>query len=243
MIALVLADGFGNGHVPLTETVPAPLVPVAGRAPLDAALDRLADAGIAEVRVAAHRHQAKLAAHLAARTAAPRTTLLPLAEPAGPAGAIAQALGSAPLLVVAADALRLDGASPGLARLAAAWDGERMDALLLVAATVTAVGVPDSGEIFVDPAGRARPRVGGEVAPYAFAGAQIVHPRLFADAPAGAAIAALWTRAAEAERLWAVVGDGVLCRLASDAARAEAEEIFEALGVWRRPKPAGAAAG
>lgn len=237
--ALVIADGFANGHVPMTETVPAPLVPVAGRAPIDSALDRIAATGIAAATVAAHRHAARIATHLAGR-AAPHVEMLALADTLGSGGTIAHALGRmgpAPFLAVAANALRLDGATPGLARLAAAWNDETMDALLLVHATVSATGVPQVGEIFVDPAGRARLRAGNEVAPFAFAGAQIVHPRLFADAPSGAfAIEAVWARAAEAERLFAVVSDGALFRVASAAARGEAEEALEALGVWRRPR-------
>ncbi len=241
--ALVIADGFANGHVPMTETVPAPLIPVAGRAPIDSALDRIAAQGIATAIVAAHRHATRIAAHVAGR-AAPHVETLALADRLGSGGTIAHALanapgglGAAPFLVVAANAVRLDGATPALARLAAAWNDDAMDALLLVHATVSATGVPQVGEIFVDPAGRARLRVGNEVAPFAYAGTQIVHPRLFAGAPAGAfAVEALWTRASETERLWAVISDGALCRVASAAARDEAEEALEALGVWRRPR-------
>ena len=64
-----------------------------------------------------------------------------------------------------------------------------MDALLLLASTVRAVGYSGRGDFFLDKEGRLTRRAERTVAPFAYAGAAILHPRLFADAPDGAVLA------------------------------------------------------
>ena len=74
---------------------------------------------------------------------------------------------------------------PNLDWLAGGWHGERMDALLLLASTVRSVGYNGRGDFRMGPDGRLSRRPEREVAPFAYAGAAILHPRFFADCPAG----------------------------------------------------------
>ena len=65
--AMVFAAGLGTRMRPVTDTVPKPLVTVAGRTMLDHMLDRLADAGVARAIVNGHHRADQVEAAIAAR--------------------------------------------------------------------------------------------------------------------------------------------------------------------------------
>src|SRR5947209_20537947 len=67
--AMVLAAGLGLRMRPLTERMPKPLVPVAGRPLLDHVLDKLADAGVREAVINVHYLPDQIIRHVAARPA------------------------------------------------------------------------------------------------------------------------------------------------------------------------------
>jgi MurNAc alpha-1-phosphate uridylyltransferase len=210
--AMVLAAGLGKRMRPLTDTVPKPMVAVAGQPLIDHVLDRFAAVGVRDIVVNLHHLRAKLEAHLAARRDM-RITLSPEHELLETGGGVAKALpllGDEAFFAANADMLWYDGATPALIRLGELWDEENMDALLLMQRTVTAHGYDGQGDYFLDPLGRAKRRRGQAVAPYVFAGVQILHPRLFKDAPQGAfSLNRLYDRAEEAERLYGVAHDGL----------------------------------
>ena len=84
-----------------------------------------------------------------------------------------------------------------------------MDALLLMQRTVSAVGYDGIGDYFLDPMGVPRRRGEGEIAPYIFAGIQILHRRLFAGVDDTVfSLKKLYDRAEDAGRLGAIIHDG-----------------------------------
>ncbi len=210
-VAMVLAAGLGKRMRPYTETLPKPLVRVAGRALIDRVLDRFEAIGVERVAVNVHHHRAKMEAHLAARIGPP-IVLSPESELLETGGGVANALpllGADPFYVANADNLWLDGRTPALLRLASAWDDSKMDALLLLNSGATAFGYDGLGDFFLDPLGRMRRRRGGEVAPFVYAGVNILHPRLVRDIPSPAfSLNLLWDRAQGEGRLWGIVHDG-----------------------------------
>jgi len=84
-----------------------------------------------------------------------------------------------------------------------------MDAVLLLQRTATAVGYDGNGDYFLDVSGNPRRRREGEVAPYLFAGIQLLHRRLFDEVPGPVfSLVRLFDHAEAAGRLAAIVHDG-----------------------------------
>ncbi len=241
--AMVLAAGLGTRMRPLTDSVPKPLVDIAGRALIDRVLDRLAAFGIAEAVVNAHHLADRLQRHLAGR-GDPPLRICCEAELLGVGGGVVNALRHlapgrqrAPFFVANADALWLDGPTPALDRLADAWDDRRMDGLLLVMSAPRAAGMVGMGDFLLDPLGRLAWRAENQVAPYVYAGVQLVHRRLFAGAPSGpSAIAPLWDRALAAGRLYGLVHDGAWFHVGTPAqAAAASAELSGGRARWVDP--------
>ena len=225
--AMVLAAGLGLRMRPITDRMPKPLVPVLGRSMLDRAFDHLDQVGVAHRVVNAHWLGRMIHDHVAQRTDTVVSDEAELLETGGGVAKALPLLGSAPFFVCNADILWRNGPVPALRRLAEAWDDGRMDALLLMQPTATAFGYDGCGDFFLNEAGQARRRGAGETAPTLFAGVQILHPRLFADAPVGAfSLNVLYDRAAAAGRLAGIVHDGEWYHIGTPQALAEAETLL-----------------
>jgi MurNAc alpha-1-phosphate uridylyltransferase len=242
MIGQAVIHGLGPapGSQPLTATRPPALTPIGDRPLLAHALDRLASHGVRRVFLGVHRPRAPFEAFVATRADASAIEILPEAEPLGARAALSAAcarLAAEPFFAVRADALWFDGLVPALDRMARAWDPTRMDALLLLQATVRTIGYDGPGEYFLDPAGRARRRQGGEIASHVDGGVMLTDPsRIAASTAPEATLSQLLDAFEESGRLWAIAHDGLWCRLA----RPEAAPALEvALGL--RPAPAIAA--
>ncbi len=227
--AMVLAAGMGLRLRPITERTPKPLVPVAGRSLLDRAIDRLVEAGVKTVVVNVHYLGQMIEDHLAKRTApairiSREETLL---ETGGGVRKALPMLGPKPFFVCNADTVWLDGPTNALLRLAATWDPERMDALLLVHMTVYAYGYTGPGDFVCGPDGKLARRPEREVAPYLFTGVQILSPALFEDLPAGPfSLNVVYDKAAALGRLYGVVHDGEWFHIGDAAGLTEAEAFL-----------------
>ena len=230
--AMVLAAGFGTRMYPLTETMPKPLVPVAGKPLIDHVLDKLAAAGVERVVVNVHHFADQLERHMAGR-AKPKIVIsdergLLL----GTGGGVVKALpllGSEPFFHINSDTIWIDGVTPNLRRLAEAFDPAAMDALLLLAPAAGSIGYAGRGDFVMAPDGRLTARGEREVAPFVDAGAAILSPALFADAPAGEfPLTALFARAAQAGRLYGLRLEGLWMHVGTPEAIAAAETAIRA---------------
>jgi MurNAc alpha-1-phosphate uridylyltransferase len=196
---------------PLTEHLPKPLISVAGKALIDWNLDWLAAGGITQVVINSSYLAEKLEAHLAGRAGV--TISREGSPPLETGGGVKQALpwlGSGPFLTMNSDAILPASATHPVQALQAQWD-DTVDFLLLVVPRARAIGWSGNGDFVIDDAGRVRRPAPGEDAPVIFTGVELMHPRVFADAPDGAfSLSRLWARGAEGwfPRVRAVLHDG-----------------------------------
>ncbi len=225
--AMVLAAGLGTRMQPLTLTTAKPLLPIGGRPLLDHALDRLAAAGVARAVVNAHWQAELIAAHLAARTPPPEIVLRveeTLLDTGGAVRAARELLGPEPFFVVNGDSFWLDGPAQTLRRLAAEFDPDSVDGVLLVHRTFQVHADVGFGDFAVDKLGTLRRRAEREVVPYVYAGVQLIKPSLLDGMPEGAfSMNLAWDRALAAGRLRAVVHDGLWFHLSAPSDLADAE--------------------
>jgi MurNAc alpha-1-phosphate uridylyltransferase len=230
---MVLAAGLGLRMRPLTLDLPKAMVEVKGRALIDRALDRLVAAGVRRAVVNLHHKGNTLKRHLAARhdieIAFSDETEALLETGGGVAKALAL-LGAAPFFVVNSDVIWLDSQGDSLQALAAGWDDAAMDALLLVHPTVTAIGYNGRGDFEMASDGRLTRREERHVAPFLFTGVQMLHPRLFDGAPAGAfSLNRLYDKAAESGRLFGLRHQGIWMDVGTPAGLKAAETTLDDL--------------
>lgn len=229
---MVLAAGLGKRMRPITATTPKPLVEVGGRSLIDHAIVKLGAAGV-EVCVVNVHYLADLVEVHVQKHRAPRIVVSDereeLLETGGGIVKALPYLGTEPFYVYNSDSFWIEGIRANLDLLAERWDDAAMDGLLLLSPVVGSVGYSGLGDFFMDETGLLTRRSENKVAPFAYAGAAIFHPRFFRDAPTGAfSLNRLFDRALEEGRLWGQRMEGVWLHVGTprsiqDAERAIAE--------------------
>ncbi|HWK13443.1 MAG TPA: nucleotidyltransferase family protein [Rhizobiaceae bacterium] len=209
--AMVLAAGLGKRMRPITDTIPKPLVRIAGKTLLDRGLDSLASAGVTRAVVNVHYLGDQITRHVEGRKA-PAIAISDesdlLRDSAGGIVKALPLLGDAPFYIVNADTFWLDAGEPNLRRLALAWDGTAMDILLMLADTEAATGHSGGPDFIRGEDGRLA-RAAGASNGLIYAGAGIIHPRIFAGASAEPhSLNRYFDRAIAASRLFGMVMDG-----------------------------------
>lgn len=226
---MVLAAGLGKRMRPLTDTLPKPLIKVAGKPLIDWTLDRFAGAGVRRAIVNVHYRADQMEAHLRARRdlqiAISDERALLLETGGGLKKARAQ-LGERPVFCTNTDAILIDDGEEPCAALSDAWRGDEMDALLLLAPLENASGYDGKGDFDLD---GERPlwRTGAR-ARYVFTGLQIIRPALLDGAPEGPfSMRLLWDKAMAADRMRAIVHSGPWMHVGDTQGLALAETFFD----------------
>jgi N-acetyl-alpha-D-muramate 1-phosphate uridylyltransferase len=165
---MLFAAGFGTRMGALTADRPKPLIPVAGRALIDHALDLARGAGIPRIVANLHYRGGMIRDHLAGQGIAFSDETAEILETGGGLRAALPLLGPGPVFTLNTDAV-WTGQNP-LTTLEKAWT-PAMGALLLLAPVDRARGHSGKGDFTLHPDGRITR--GG---PMVYLGAQIVNP-------------------------------------------------------------------
>ena len=227
---MVLAAGLGTRMRPLTNHVPKPLVKVRGKPLIDHVIDRLVGAGVELVVVNVHHHAGLLTEHLAKRNDVEIRISDESDRVLGSGGGIFKALPlfeGEPFFVHNADSIWVEGCGRALSRMMARWNEEDMDALLLVASLVNAIGYEGPGDFLMDADGRLSRVPEQRLSPFAFPGVQIVHPRFFDGCSEGDfSVNPLWDRAIARGKLFGLRLDGVWMHVGTPEALTQTEEFL-----------------
>lgn len=231
--AMVLAAGLGTRLRPITDTMPKPLVPVAGKPMIDYGLDALAEAGVKRAVVNVHHFADQMKAHLAARG---KPEIILSDETDGlmnSGGGLAKGLkhlGRDAVLVMNADLFWI-GETPGrpsnLARLAGAFDPGSMDMLMLCVKLEDTTGHNGKKDFSLDAEGRLTRYTAGRGMPVVYAGALALMPALLDDAPADAFnLNVYFDRAIESGRLFGIMLEGHWITVGTPEAIGAAEAVI-----------------
>ncbi len=226
--AMILAAGHGKRMRPITATTPKPLIEVNGQALIDHGMDRLAAAGVQKCVVNVHYLADLVEVHARRRKDMEIVISDERAELLETGGGIKKALpllGPEPFFQLNADTCYwIEGVKPNLEHMIDAWDETRMDLLLLIAETVKSVGYGGRGDFEMGKDGSLTRRLEKGVTPFAYAGAAIIHPRLFDGAPDGPfSMNRLFDRAIESGRLFGVQMEGLWLHIGTPDAIVAAE--------------------
>jgi MurNAc alpha-1-phosphate uridylyltransferase len=228
--AMVLAAGFGTRMRPITDTIPKPLVRLDGRALIDHALDRLAEAGITRSVVNVHYLADLIETHLQGRP----TPEIVVSDERGAVletgGGVARALpllGPHPFIVHNSDSVWKDGGRSNVAALTSGWEPHRMDGLLLLARRDRSLGYDGRGDYTLGEDGRLARRPSEGEAAHVYAGVSILNPALF-DGIADRAFSLnrIFDKAMAQGRLFGVELDGTWMHVGTPEALADAERFL-----------------
>lgn len=221
---MLFAAGFGTRMGDLTKSRPKPLVEVAGRALLDHALSLVSDAGGARTVVNTHYLGEQIAEHLAGQDIALSHEAPDILDTGGGLRNALPLLGQDTVMTLNTDAVWA-GPNP-LALLDAAWDPERMDALLLCLPKENALGHKGGGDFVAIDGGPAHRGPG-----LVYSGVQIIKTAGLHDIQDDAfSLNVLWNDMIARKRLFILSYSGHWCDVGHPAGITLAEEMLDTNG-------------
>lgn len=204
--AMILAAGLGTRMRPLTNDKPKALVDVCGKPLLAHIMEKLQTFGITDYIVNTHYKKEVLLDYLSTLKGVNIHSSIEgtILETGGGILKALPLMENKPFIAINCDSLWLDSTPSLLEKLTATWNPDTMDALLALYPLAKMPYFAEQGDFSLNTTGQLS-RHGD----YVYMGVQILHPRLFANAPAGAfSLNILYNQAITAGRLYGVVHEG-----------------------------------
>lgn len=234
--AMVLAAGLGTRMRPVTDTMPKPLVKIAGKPMIDYVLDALRQAGVERAVVNVHHFADQMEAHL---SSCDGLDILISDERAGllnNGGGIVKGLnqlGRDTIFVMNADLFWV-GETPGeptnLQLLAGFFDPQRMDMAMLCVRIENTTGHNGIKDFSMSHDGRLTRYRDDPTNPVVYAGAFAMRPEFLDDAPKEPFnINSYFDKAIERGRLYGMMMDGHWLTVGTPEAIGEAEKTITGL--------------
>lgn len=216
---MLFAAGFGTRMAPLTDTMPKPLIPVAGKPLIDHAVDLARAAGVARIVANVHYRANQIEAHFAGTDTVISDETAQILETGGGLRAALPLLGPGPVFTLNTDAVW--SGENVITALRAAWEPASMSALLALIPCEEALGHRGAGDFSLDPDGRIHRGPG-----YVYTGAQIINPAGIETISAAAfSLNLLWDRLLAQGRVFGMVHRGGWC----DVGRPESIALAETM--------------
>jgi len=226
--AMILAAGLGLRMLPLTDKTPKPLIKVTGKPLIQFNLEALSKFSAAEVVVNIHHLPLQMINFLRNYPDFDVQISNESDELLDSGGGIKNALhllGPAPFFILNADSFWIDGATSNLNRLSKAWEPERMDILLLLAAGNQIMGYAGCGDFMMNSNGQLIRRPEKAVSPFVYTGVALISPKIFHETPSGPfSLNILFDRAIELQRLYGIRLDGDWYHVGTPESIDEAEQ-------------------
>lgn len=218
--AMIFAAGFGTRMRPLTETVPKPMIEVAGKPLIDHARDVVRAADVTRVVSNLHYLPEVLEAHLAGTEVETLRETPDILDTGGGLRNALPLLGPGPVVTINPDVL-WRGPNP-ISLALDSWNPETMESLLVCISPERAIGTQSTGDFSVGADGKLT-RGPGAI----FGGVQIVKPdRLDQIAQTSFSLNALWDLHIAERRCHGVIYPGRWCDVGHPGGIALAEQML-----------------
>ena len=189
---MILAAGLGTRIRKVNKDLPKPLIPILGKPLIEYSLEYLVSAGIKSIVINTyylgdliveyiHEYMEK-SVHIIDIQLSHEENLMETG------GGVVQALprfGDNPFFILNSDTILRDKSRSAFSTLFDFWNDKKMDALLLMCTPLQSIGhKSEKGDFIITDCNQIT-RVQNNESGYNFCGVQLVHPRLFENAPKG----------------------------------------------------------